>query len=105
MTEKTQDRWQSVQNDIVDFSNRTFGKGRLDAKLLHLAEEVGELAETPDDLMEWADCMILLLGAAGEAGLDMDDLHRAVAEKMEINSKRKWGRPDENGVVRHVDAV
>ena len=45
--------------------------------------------------------MILLIDAAKKAGHDMDDLYRFVNEKMAINKTRKWGEPDEDGVVRH----
>jgi len=97
-----QDRWQKMQDDIGEFTEKTFGKGTVKGKITHLAEELEEVLADPDDRHEWADCMILLLGAARCAGLDMNDLHQAMQEKMDINRKRKWGPPDEDGIVRHV---
>lgn len=97
------DHWQVLQNEIADFTDRAFGQATPVSKLHHLAEEVQELIETPEDRLEWADCMILLIDAAKKAGYDMNDLYQAVQDKMEINKKRKWGAPDENGVVRHLD--
>lgn len=96
------DRWQDLQNEIVAFTNKTFGQSTVDAKLRHLADEVEETRATPEDRLEWADCVILLLDAAHRAGLTLDDLHQAVKQKMEINASRKWGAPDEHGVVRHI---
>jgi hypothetical protein len=34
--------------------------------------------------------------------MDYDDISNAILEKMSINKKRKWGTPDENGVVKHI---
>lgn len=96
------DKWQNMQDDIAGFTDEVFGASTPVSKLHHLTEEVQELIDAPDDKMEWADCMILLIDAAKKAGYDMDDLYQAVQSKMEINKKRKWGAPDENGVVRHV---
>jgi len=97
-----QDHWQKMQDDIGAFTEKTFGKGTVKGKITHLAEELEEVLAAPDDRHEWADCMILLLGAARCAGLDMNDLYQAMQEKMDINRKRKWGPPDEDGIVRHV---
>ena len=96
------DKWQKMQSDIAAFTDSVFGDSYPVAKLHHLAEEVQELIEEPEDRMEWADCMILLIDAAAKAGMSMDDLYSAVEDKMKINKKRKWGEPDENGVVKHI---
>lgn len=101
MSEKA-DKWQNMQDDIAAFTDSVFGASTVRAKLHHLAEEVQELMEDPDDQHEWADCVILLIDSAKKAGLDMDDLYKAVENKMKINKNRKWGEPDENGVVRHI---
>ena len=99
---KQSDKWQDLQNDIAAFTDSVFGASNPVSKLKHLREEVDELIEEPNHTHEWADCMILLIDAAKKAGHDMDDLYRFVNEKMAINKTRKWGEPDEDGVVRHV---
>lgn len=80
------------------------------SKLHHLSKEVIELIEevksdrTRDEQrarMEYADCFILLFGAAGLYGYSVSDIETMMKEKMEINKKRKWGIPDEKGVVLH----
>lgn len=96
------DRWQQMQNDIGVFTDKTFGESTPQSKAHHLAEEAMEAAADPSDILEWADCTILLLDAVRKAGFTTDDLYAAVQRKMEINKSRKWGDKDENGVVRHV---
>lgn len=96
------DRWQQMQDDIGVFTDKTFGESTPQSKAHHLAEEAMEAAADPSDIIEWADCTILLLDAVRKAGFTTDDLYAAVQRKMEINKSRKWGDKDENGVVRHV---
>lgn len=96
------DRWQQMQNDIGVFTDKTFGESTPQSKAHHLAEEAMEAAADPSDIIEWADCTILLLDAVRKAGFTTDDLYAAVQRKMEINKSRKWGDKDENGVVRHI---
>lgn len=102
---KTSDkcRWQEMQDDIGAFTDKTFGHSTVASKMAHLKEECDEVTADPQDLHEWADCLILLLDAARRAGHNIDDLHKAVSEKMDINKKRNWGTADQDGVVRHVD--
>ncbi len=96
------DRWQQMQDDIGVFTDKTFGDSTPQSKAHHLAEEAMEAAADPSDIIEWADCTILLLDAVRKAGFTTEDLYAAVQRKMEINKSRKWGDKDENGVVRHV---
>ncbi|MBL8713569.1 MAG: DUF550 domain-containing protein [Alphaproteobacteria bacterium] len=96
------DRWQQLQDDIGVFTDKTFGESTPQSKAHHLAEEAMEAAADPSDIIEWADCTILLLDAVRKAGFTTDDLYAAVQRKMEINKSRKWGDKDQNGVVRHV---
>jgi len=52
--------------------------------------------------MEYADCFFLLFGSAAAYGYSFDNITELIEEKFEINKARKWGKPDENGVVNHV---
>lgn len=52
--------------------------------------------------MEFADCFTLLFGAASSYGMSYNDILNCIEDKMIINKKRKWGKPDENGVVNHI---
>ena len=96
-------RVQQLQDEIANWSDATFGEGRPASRPLnHLAKEVLELIEAPDDQMEYADCLILLLDAFRMAGGSADELIETCYRKLEINKKREWGTPDENGVVEHI---
>ena len=49
---------------------------------------------------ELADVFILLLSAVDEAGVN---LAQAVARKHQVNTGRKWGKPDSSGVIEHIE--
>ena len=88
-----------LQQDAGNWANETFGKSQtVDGVVNHLAKEVLELSQSdaPD---EAADCLLLLMQHAHECGYDLLEEGR---KKHEINLKRKWGKPDENGVIEHI---
>ena len=94
--------------EIVTWQDKTFGEATPQSKLAHLDEELIELKEaieagSADQYLEFADCFLLLFGAAAKAGMSYDDICEAIDSKMEINKKRKWGKPDKNGVVKHIN--
>ena len=95
-------KWQELQNDLGEFADKAFPNSTPKSKALHLSEEALEAANDPSDLIEWADCLTLVLDGARKAGFSSDDLYNAAVKKLEINKARKWGDADENGVVRHV---
>jgi NTP pyrophosphatase (non-canonical NTP hydrolase) len=118
------EKLQDLMNEITQWSDATFGEGqRNPAIAYHLKKEVPELIEaiekyqngntikTPysetngllkDVWEEYADCMMLLLDSANHFGLSAERLLYITKQKLEINKKRKWGKPDCNGVVEHV---
>lgn len=71
--------------------------------LHHLSQEVKETIEAPTDVVEYADMLILLMGAFKRTGGNAIELVQAALDKVEINKIRKWGKPDENGVIKHID--
>lgn len=94
---------------IAAWQKATFPNATSESKCHHLVEEVNELLEETQKEFnrdtfgkELADCFILLIGVASNAGFDYVDVMRSIDEKMTINRKRKWGKPDANGVVKHV---
>lgn len=102
---------QILIDEIMDFQVKTFPTSNPISKLHHLAKEIPELIDELENgyqtdvkstEMEYADCFLLLLGSAAIYGLSADDIQRIVREKLEINRNRKWGTPDENGVVLHI---
>ena len=113
---------QDIMNDIAEWSDKTFGYGqRNPAIIYHLKKEVDELITAYNDVdinnatsneafgkqvrkitMEYADCFMLLFDSAHHFGLTAEEIINIMREKLEINKKRKWGKPDENGVIEHI---
>ena len=121
-----EDDLQKLMNDISEWSDKTFGNGqRNPAIIYHLKKEVDELIaaiEKTNTLgsdpsvgvgefgrqrtvtrVEYADCLMLLLDSAHHFGISAKELLSVTRGKLEINKVRKWGSPDENGVVEHIE--
>jgi uncharacterized protein YaaR (DUF327 family) len=107
------DNLQKLMDDILEWSSKTFKDENAYSKLHHLKKEISELVETkvesayhgPENVSirhEYADCFMLLIGAAKLDGFSANDLISATFEKLEICKSRKWSEPDENGIVEHV---
>jgi len=93
--------------DVTDWQEATFKEIKTMPLLRHLGQETEEvivsiLMNDTDKRLEFADCFILLMGAAKADGMSYEDICSAIKEKLEINKKRTWGEPDSNGVINHV---
>ena len=64
----------------------------------HLRREVMELMES-NDPEEGGDCLLILLHHAYVNGYD---LLGEAKKKFAIVQTRKWGEPDEMGVIEHI---
>jgi hypothetical protein len=72
--------------------------------LLKLRTECGEAINAPGDVIEYADCLIALLGAAHKQGFSLNMLLGATEKKLALNMARKWVRlPD--GQYQHAESV
>lgn len=90
--------------EIAEWRHKTFGfQKSIEPTIYHLQDEITEILKDPKDIYEYADAMMLLIDAAHISGYNYDELIQAVKEKFEICKKRKWGEPDENGVVHHIE--
>jgi len=119
---------QKLMNDISEWSDATFGNSQRNPAIVHhLKKEVDELIQSfnetnacgVDDAigigefnravkktrMELADCFMLILDSASHFGMTADELIYVSEAKLEINKNRKWGKPDENGVVEHIRPI
>jgi hypothetical protein len=106
-------RFEKLLKDVIDWQNKTFGKATPLSKIRHLQKEAEELAdeiicsayEGPENEMirlEYADNFLLLFGSALSANFTFKDIYDAMCEKLEINKKREWGEPDKDGVQEHI---
>lgn len=105
-----------LQKMIAEWSRETFGGGptpipntekeRRWGMMAHFSKEFDELLgalKTNDPKRignELADCAMLLFDMADISGIDIG---AAMLEKLEINKKRKWGKPDEHGCIEHIE--
>lgn len=75
----------------IAWNKETFGPDRpVEGVLDHLGKELQELHADPQDPMEWADMLVLVIDGASRAGLSPKELIQAYHRKMEINRARKW---------------
>lgn len=92
---------------ITTWQSQTFPAATVQSKLAHLKEEIEEVLNGIKNgetvAHEFADCILLLYGAAEKSGMSYMDIKRALWQKMSININRKWGSPDEKGIVRHIE--
>lgn len=82
--------------DQREFSVSTFGPApRLEGVHDHLAKEIEEVKREPDDITEWADCLLLSFDGTMRAGADIDELvvYLSVSDnEMALTSKvYTWG--------------
>lgn len=93
---------------IIKWQKEAFPSATAISKIEHLKEEIEELFSDVEFGLkdfarhEFADCFILLFGAAASFGMSYKDICQAIDEKMVINNGRKWSKPDANGVVYHI---
>jgi len=88
----------NFQTEIGEWGRAKFPNGNPNSVIAHLREEVNELAENNSG-EEAADCLILLFQHAYFCGYD---LMIEAFKKFDINKKRKWGKPDKDGIVKHI---
>ena len=91
-----------LQKDLYEWASNQFKDQPVSGKFAHLRKEVNELESDQKDVMEYADCYMLLMDIASNNGVLLSDIHAAAERKLEINKKRKWGKQSEDGSVEHV---
>jgi len=86
------------------WSRRTFGSGRRTNGICkHIEMELTEILDSPDDLMEWIDIIILALDGAWRTGHTSDEICTALQDKQRININRTWdGDKSKDCPVEHT---
>jgi hypothetical protein len=91
-----------LQYELKTWTEKQFPQRTTHSIAAHLRKETLELEAAPNDIMEYADCMMLLLDAASFNGIHASDILNACYEKLAINKKRTWGEVNDEGFVEHV---
>lgn len=88
------------------FSERTFGPGqRTKGTCDHVRKELKEIEAAPNDVVEWADAILLLLDGAWRSGHTPEEIASAISTKLTINENRKWPdwrTMDPNKAIEHI---
>lgn len=84
-----------------EWSEKTFGLGGPKGSIEHLKLEVEEVLENPQDIIEFADCQMLLYDAVRRAGFTYEEFWDACWKKLEICKKRKWKKSNPGEPTLH----
>lgn len=85
-----------------NWSLLTFGEGqRTEGLCKHIAKELDEIRQSPNDLMEWIDVIILALDGAWRSGYSPVEIVNALVQKQAINFERKWVQSGEDEPTEH----
>lgn len=90
--------------DHMKWSMDTFGIGqRTEGLLKHISKEMEEVRESPNDLTEWIDIIILALDGAWRAGYSPLQICMALVQKQQANMLRKWpAQTSEDQPTEHI---
>lgn len=89
-----------LQDRIAAWADQVYPHRTTEVAFAKMMGEIGEVLLNPEDPLEWADVVILLVDAAKLRGVD---ILQAAHEKMAINEKRQWEINPETGLMSHVE--
>lgn len=95
----------TLEADQARWSQETFGSDTVrgpEGSLKHLLKEVQEALDYPDDIIEYADCLSLLMDAARRAGFSISQVIKAADAKLQVNKDRVWNESVTGESVEHV---
>lgn len=88
--------------EVAETAFSVFADATAVQHLQKLKTEAQETIEQPDNVEEYADCLIALLGAAAKQGIQPKELMDAAINKNYLNrTKRTWAKKD--GMYQHVE--
>ena len=93
-----------LYNSMGKFSMEKFPDASPIEHLLKVKNEADEAINCPHDIVEYADILLSLFGAAYKAGFSYEELMKASKKKLEICKERKW-RKLEDGTYQHIKNI
>ena len=92
-------------SEQAEWSQKAFGsddkRGPIGA-LKHLEKEAVEAQDSPSDIVEYADCLLLIVDASRRAGFNPHQLVEAAYEKLQVCKSREWPTPTSDEPVEHI---
>lgn len=77
-------------NDVSKTFKEIFPKSGAVEHLIKLQHEAKEAENAPDDVTEYADCLLGILGASSKADISLEELIKVSFQKLQICKSRKW---------------
>ena len=101
---KLENNFLYLMEALCDISLRKFGsEQKTEGTLTHLEKEIQEVREDPDNLIEWADCIILAIDGALRRGHEPKELLNAIWAKLQIIDNRMYpDARDNNESIEHI---
>lgn len=100
------DRLDNLAYNQAVWSQETFGADSVRGPagpLKHLIKEAQECIDNPSDIVEYADCFLLVLDASRRAGFSVFELVKAAQDKLKVNKARQWPKVNDMNVeVEHL---
>lgn len=84
-----------------ELSYKIFPKAGTIEHIKKLKQEADELISNPDDIEEYADCLLCLIAGARKKRIDPNDLIEVAYKKAMINERREW-RELPDGTHQHI---
>lgn len=91
-----------LYEQMGEFAYKAFPDATSIDHLQKLINEAKEAKESPNDINEYADCLLSLFAAAYKAGIKIIPLLVASGCKLEVCKKRKWVKL-EDGTYQHIE--
>ena len=88
-------------NNMGEFSIDVFHDATAVEHLIKLKHEADEAIENPQDIFEYADCILAIYAAAYKSGFTYEDISKACEEKFEILKTRNWAKGIDN-IYQHI---
>ena len=107
MTAETLELFNQILEEQAVWSQETFGADGAAGRgpvgpLKHLAKEAKEAADAPDDIVEYADCFLLLADAMRRGKFTWPEMLRAAYAKLQVCKYRDWPEPVDDEPTEHV---
>lgn len=91
-----------IYDRMGSFAAKTFYDATAVDHLEKLKQEAQEAKDKPNDIEEYADCLLCLFGAATKAKFTFNELLEATINKLFIVENREWKKkPD--GTYQHIE--
>lgn len=93
--------FEQIYREHGRFVRETFPDHTLAGHIAKLKTECDEIMNDPNDVMEFADVLLVFMSMANTAGFDPREILTAAEIKLNINRSRKW-RKLHDGTYQHL---